>query len=55
MLLLALMTMIGALTPRPLSTETPQPDHWNRLADRQFIVSAPRGSGIARYFGNASL
>jgi pimeloyl-ACP methyl ester carboxylesterase len=35
--------------------ETPQPDNAGRLADRQFVVNAPRGSGIARYFGNGSL
>src|ERR1700760_4652844 len=35
--------------------ETPQPDNAGRLADRQFVVNAPRGSGIARYFGSGSL
>jgi pimeloyl-ACP methyl ester carboxylesterase len=37
------------------AVETPQPDNSGRLADRQFVVAAPRGSGIARYFGSASL
>ncbi|HEY3676123.1 MAG TPA: hypothetical protein VGK84_09045 [Candidatus Tumulicola sp.] len=37
------------------AVETPQPDNSGRLADRQFAVAAPRGSGIARYFGSASL
>jgi hypothetical protein len=37
------------------AVETPQPDNSGRLADRQFAVAAPRGSGIARYFGSTSL
>jgi pimeloyl-ACP methyl ester carboxylesterase len=37
------------------AVETPQPDNSGRLADRQFDVTTARGSGIARYFGSASL
>ncbi|MGC1379983.1 MAG: alpha/beta fold hydrolase [Candidatus Baltobacteraceae bacterium] len=36
-------------------TTTPQPDNAGRLADRQFLVSTPLGSGYARYFGTSSL
>lgn len=36
-------------------TTTPQPDHFGRLADRQFLVTTPLGSGYARYFGTSSL
>jgi pimeloyl-ACP methyl ester carboxylesterase len=42
---------LAALT----AVETPQPDNSGRLADRQFVVTAPRGSGVARYFGSGSL
>lgn len=40
--------------PVPLTT-TPQPDNSGRLADREFLVQTPRGSGYARYFGTSSL
>jgi pimeloyl-ACP methyl ester carboxylesterase len=36
-------------------TTTPQPDNAGRLADREFLVSTPLGSGYARYFGTSSL
>ncbi len=36
-------------------TTTPQPDNSGRLADRQFLVTTPLGSGYARYFGTSSL
>jgi hypothetical protein len=36
-------------------TTTPQPDNAGRLADREFLVTTPLGSGEARYFGTASL
>ncbi|MDQ2865418.1 MAG: alpha/beta hydrolase [Candidatus Eremiobacteraeota bacterium] len=45
----------AALLAAPLPTETPQPDNSGRLADRQFDVTTPQGSGIARYFANGSL
>ncbi|MBV8246031.1 MAG: alpha/beta fold hydrolase [Candidatus Eremiobacteraeota bacterium] len=35
--------------------ETPQPDHFQRLADKPFVVTTPRGSGVALYFSNGSL
>lgn len=47
------MMLAAAATVSP--TSTPQPDNSGKLADRQFLVVAPRGSGIARYFGNGSL
>jgi pimeloyl-ACP methyl ester carboxylesterase len=36
-------------------TTTPQPDNAGRLADREFLVTTPLGSGYARYFGTSSL
>ncbi len=39
----------------PVPTETPQPENSGRLADRQFTVTTPAGTGVARYFGNDSL
>ncbi|HEY4432930.1 MAG TPA: hypothetical protein VGM99_00890 [Candidatus Cybelea sp.] len=36
-------------------TTTPQPDNAGRLANRQFLVATPAGSGYARYFGTSSL
>jgi pimeloyl-ACP methyl ester carboxylesterase len=36
-------------------TTTPQPDNAGRLANRQFLVVTPAGSGYARYFGTSSL
>ena len=50
--------LLGALllgtVPVPVTT-TPQPDNAGKLADRQFLVTTPRGSGYARYFGTSSL
>ncbi|MBV9233096.1 MAG: alpha/beta hydrolase [Candidatus Eremiobacteraeota bacterium] len=45
--------LLGAVVV-PVTT-TPQPDNSGRLADRQFLVRTPLGSGYARYFGTASL
>lgn len=49
--LAAVMGVAAAASP----TSTPQPDNSGKLAGRQFLVRAPRGSGIARYFGSGSL
>jgi pimeloyl-ACP methyl ester carboxylesterase len=49
--LAALLAVAAGVAP----TSTPQPDNSGKLADRQFLVVAPRGSGIARYFGSGSL
>jgi len=46
------LTLFGVVVP---VTTTPQPDNSGRLADRQFLVRTPLGSGYARYFGTASL
>jgi pimeloyl-ACP methyl ester carboxylesterase len=54
--LVALLFVLAALpAPAPAPTDTPQPNNSGRLADRQFVVTTARGSGIARYFGSASL
>lgn len=50
---IALAAIMAVATASP--TSTPQPDNSGKLADRQFLVRAPRGSGIARYFGSGSL
>ncbi len=50
--LLLASTLLGVVVP---VTTTPQPDNAGKLADRQFLVSTPRGSGYARYFGTSSL
>ena len=54
----AFALLLGALllgtVPVPVTT-TPQPDNAGKLADRQFLVTTPRGSGYARYFGTSSL
>jgi pimeloyl-ACP methyl ester carboxylesterase len=50
-LVLAAM-LLGVTVP---VTTTPQPDNAGRLADRQFLVQTPLGSGYARYFGTSSL
>lgn len=42
------------VVPVPVTT-TPQPDTSGRLADREFLVKTPQGSGYARYFGTSSL
>ncbi|HEY2473737.1 MAG TPA: hypothetical protein VGI19_02955 [Candidatus Cybelea sp.] len=36
-------------------TTTPQPDNAGKLANRQFLVETPAGSGYARYFATSSL
>lgn len=51
--LLAAFLLLGTV-PVPVTT-TPQPDNAGRLADRQFLVRTPLGSGYARYFGTSSL
>jgi hypothetical protein len=51
--LLLAFALLGTV-PVPLTT-TPQPDNSGRLADREFLVQTPRGSGYARYFGTSSL
>lgn len=51
---LTLAVVLFATVPVPITT-TPQPDHWSRFADRQFLVRTTRGSGYARYFGTGSL
>ncbi|HXO17682.1 MAG TPA: hypothetical protein VN909_05890, partial [Candidatus Dormibacteraeota bacterium] len=50
--LLFASTLLGVVVP---VTTTPQSDNAGKLADRQFLVSTPRGSGYARYFGTSSL
>jgi pimeloyl-ACP methyl ester carboxylesterase len=50
---LALFLIAAVASPMP--TDTPQPDHFNRLANQQFVVSTPKGSGRALYFSNGSL
>jgi pimeloyl-ACP methyl ester carboxylesterase len=47
----AALIVLAAVT----AIETPQPDNSGRLADRQLTVTTARGSGLARYFGSASL
>jgi len=46
------LALLGVTVP---VTTTPQPDNAGRLADRQFLVTTPRGSGYARYFATSSL
>ena len=46
---------LAALLAGPAPTDTPQPLNSGRLADRQFSVTTPEGSGIARYFANGTL
>jgi pimeloyl-ACP methyl ester carboxylesterase len=46
------VALLGVVVP---VTTTPQPDNAGRLADRQFLVRTPLGSGYARYFGTSSL
>jgi pimeloyl-ACP methyl ester carboxylesterase len=52
--LMAALAILTATVVVPVTT-TPQPMNSGRLADRQFLVRTPRGSGYARYFGSASL
>lgn len=47
------LCLVGVV-PVPITT-TPQPDNSGRLADREFLVRTPSGSGYARYFGTSSL
>jgi pimeloyl-ACP methyl ester carboxylesterase len=49
-----LLSMLLLTVIVPVTT-TPQPDNAGRLADREFLVTTPLGSGEARYFGTASL
>ncbi len=46
------LSLLGVTVP---VTTTPQPDNAGRLADRQFLVTTPLGSGYARYFATSSL
>ena len=46
------LTLLSVVVP---VTTTPQPDNSGRLADREFLVRTPLGSGYARYFGTSSL
>jgi pimeloyl-ACP methyl ester carboxylesterase len=56
MFLRALLALIASTLVVPVpATTTPQPDRFGRLADRQFLVHTPRGSGYALYFANGSL
>lgn len=50
-----LALILAAALASPMPTDTPQPDHFNRLAPLQFVVSTPQGSGRALYFANGSL
>lgn len=47
------VVLLGTV-PVPVTT-TPQPDNAGKLADRQFLVETPLGSGYARYFATSSL
>lgn len=53
MLLVMTVSLLGVV-PVPITT-TPQPDHFGRLADREFFITTARGEGFARYFGTSSL
>jgi pimeloyl-ACP methyl ester carboxylesterase len=48
-------TIVAAIAAIVVPMGTPQPDNSGRLADRQFLVRTPLGSGLARYFGTGSL
>jgi pimeloyl-ACP methyl ester carboxylesterase len=50
-----LALILAAAIASPMPTDTPQPDHFNRLAPLQFAVTTPQGSGRALYFSNGSL
>lgn len=50
-----LVAALAASATMAAPTSTPQPDNSGKLANRQFLVVAPRGTGIARYFGSGSL
>lgn len=47
--------LLAAALVTPMATETPQPDNSGKLAPKQFLVTTPAGSGLARYFSNGSL
>lgn len=49
-----LLLATALAVPVPVTT-TPQPDHYGKLANRQFLVRTAQGSGYALYFGNGSL
>lgn len=56
MFLRALVLLLAStLTVAVPVTTTPQPDRYGKLANRQFLVQTPRGSGSALYFSNGSL
>ncbi len=50
-----LALVLAAAITAPMPTDTPQPDHFNRLAPLQFVVSTPQGAGRALYFANGTL
>lgn len=52
--MIAALALLAALSA-PVPTDTPQPNNSGKLANRSFLVSTPRGSGEARYFGSSSL
>lgn len=56
MLVRALVALFASslVVPVPVTT-TPQPDHYGKLANRQFLVRTPQGNGYALYFSNGSL
>jgi pimeloyl-ACP methyl ester carboxylesterase len=54
-MLKTLALVLAAALASPMPTDTPQPDHFNRMAPLQFVVSTPQGSGRALYFSNGSL
>lgn len=56
MLVGALLALLASTLAVPVPvTSTPQPDRYGKLANRQFLVRTPRGSGYALYFSNGSL
>ncbi len=53
-LLAAVVAAATLAVPVPVTT-TPQPDHYGKVANRQFFVRTPQGAGYALYFSNGSL
>jgi pimeloyl-ACP methyl ester carboxylesterase len=51
----ALAFVLASILAAVSATSTPQPDNSGKLANRQFLVTTPQGSGMARYFGTSSL
>ena len=49
-----LLSLLLLTVTVPITT-TPQPDNAGKLANRQFLIATPAGSGYARYFGTSSL